>query len=222
MDIKYWDDIFTTIQKTLEELNIALPSVSLITLNYDKNPFCILISTIISLRTKDKITLEASNKLFKFATSPESLLKLKKNQIETLIYPCAFYKRKTENIINISKILINKYNGKVPSSSNELLALPGVGIKTANLTLNLAFDIDAICVDCHVHQIVNRMGWVNTQTAEKSEQALQNVMPKKYWIILNELLVSYGQNICTPINPKCKSCPLSKQCPKIGVKSKFF
>ncbi len=222
MDNNYWDYIFNTIKKNLEENNINLPSVSLVALKYNKNPFCILIATIISLRTKDKITLEASNRLFKLATTPTQLLKIDKKQIEKAIYPCAFYKRKTNNIITISEILISQYKGLVPFSSEQLLKLPGVGIKTANLTLNLAFDIDAICVDCHVHQIANRMGWIKTDSAEKSEKQLQLVMPKQYWIILNELLVSFGQTICAPINPKCNICPLNNECPKINVISKFF
>ncbi|MGD1822976.1 MAG: endonuclease III domain-containing protein [Pleomorphochaeta sp.] len=220
MDINYWDFLFDTIKKTLDKRNISLPSVSLIALNFNKNPFCILISTIISLRTKDKITLEASNRLFKLTTDPTTLLKLKKKTIEEAIYPCAFYKRKTENIIKISKILVEEYDNKVPNTSQNLLKLPGVGIKTANLTLNLAFDINAICVDCHVHQIANRMGWIKTKTPEQSEKELQKIMPKKYWIILNELLVNYGQHICTPINPKCNECPLEKVCLKINVKTK--
>ncbi|MGD6730027.1 MAG: endonuclease III domain-containing protein [Pleomorphochaeta sp.] len=204
-------------KKTLEKENSPLPSVSTIALNTNNNAFCILASTIISLRTKDKITLEASNRLFKLATSPKELLKLDTEDIEKAIYPCAFYKRKTENLIKISNILCNKFDSKVPDNTNDLLSLPGVGIKTANLTLNLAFNIEAICVDCHVHQIANRMGWINTSTAQESEKALQEIMPRKYWIILNELLVSYGQEICTSISPKCSKCNESSYCPKIGV-----
>ena len=217
MNEQYWDNLFLSMKKTLERENSPLPSVSLIALNTNNNPFCILTSTIISLRTKDKVTLEASNRLFEIAKSPEDLLKQDRNTIERAIYPCAFYKRKTDNIIKISEILLEKYEGKVPSTTEELLDLPGVGIKTANLTLNLAFNIKAICVDCHVHQIANRMGWIKTKTAEESEKELQKIMPKKYWIILNELLVSYGQIICTPISPKCSICSENKHCPKIGV-----
>jgi endonuclease-3 len=220
MNTIYWDNFFSRIKSELEKSNISLPSVSLIAIKYDKNPFCILVSTIISLRTKDKITLEASYRLFDLATSAKQIIKLDKAQIEKAIYPCAFYKRKTENIINISQILINKFNSKVPNNTKELMQLPGVGIKTANLTLNLAFDIKAICVDCHVHQIANRLGWINTKTAEESEKELQKVMPKKYWIGLNELLVSFGQSICTSINPKCDICSENSYCPKIGVKNK--
>lgn len=217
MDEQYWDKLFLRLKKTLERENSPLPSVSLIALNTNNNPFCILTSTIISLRTKDKVTLEASNRLFEFAKSPKELLKMDREAIERAIYPCAFYKRKTDNLIKISEILLTKYDGKVPSTTKELLSLPGVGIKTANLTLNLAFNIKAICVDCHVHQIANRMGWINTKTAEESEKELQKIMPNKYWIILNEILVSYGQLICTPISPKCSICSENNYCPKIDV-----
>ncbi len=217
MNEKYWDDIFSSMKKTVERERAPLPSVSVIAINTNNNPFCILASTIISLRTKDKITLEASNRLFSLVTSAKELLESDKEKIEKAIYPCAFYKRKTESLYKISQILIEKFEGKVPSTSKQLLELPGVGIKTANLTLNLAFNIQAICVDCHVHTIANRLGWICTKTAEESEKELQKVMPKKYWIVLNELLVSYGQIICTPISPKCSICRENKHCPKIGV-----
>ncbi len=220
MEEKYWDTLFSDIKICLEKANIALPSVSLIALKYNKNAFCILLATIISLRTKDKITLESSIRLFSLGTSAEKIATLNPKTIEKAIYPCAFYKKKTQTIINISKILIEKYNSTVPNISKELLQLPGVGIKTANLTLNLAFDIEAICVDCHVHQIANRIGWIKTQTPEESEKALQKIMPKKYWICLNEMLVSFGQYICTPINPKCNICPIDNKCKKINVKTK--
>lgn len=218
METKYWDNLFLSMKKTLERENFTLPSVSLIAVETQNNPFCILLSTIISLRTKDFVTLKASRELFNIAKSPMEILSLEKNTIEQAIYPCAFYKRKTENIIKISKILINKYNSQVPNDSKSLLELPGVGIKTANLTLNLGFNIDAICVDCHVHQIANRMGWIKTKSPEESEKELQKIMPKKYWIPLNELLVSYGQTICTPITPRCSKCNENWYCPKLGVK----
>jgi len=217
MEKKDWDNLFLSMKKTLERENFSLPSVSLIAVETNNNPFCILLSTIISLRTKDSVTLNSSRNLFKIAKTPKEILILQKETIENAIYPCAFYKRKTENIIKISEILLSKYNSKVPNTSQLLLELPGVGIKTANLTLNLGFNIAAICVDCHVHQIANRMGWIKTKTPEESEKELQKIMPKKYWIPLNELLVSYGQVICTSINPKCSKCNENWYCPKINV-----
>ncbi|NCC63129.1 MAG: endonuclease III [Spirochaetia bacterium] len=218
MDEAYWDDIFTQFRKTIEQEGEILPSVSLIA-QQSNDPFHILIATIISLRTKDGVTLDASKRLFALATDPKSMLELSDSEIEKALYPAGFYKTKAKTIRQISSILLEKHHSKVPNSQSELLALPGVGIKTANLTLNLGFGIDAICVDCHVHQIANRMNWVSTKTAEQTELALQKVMPKRFWIPLNELLVRYGQLICTPISPFCSKCPKTGTCPKTGVLS---
>ena len=145
------------------------------------------------------------------------MLKLTNDEIENAIYPSAFYKRKTIQIKQICQILIEQYDGKVPRDATSLLALPGVGIKTANLTLNLGFNIDAICVDSHVHKIANRLAWINTKTPEESVVALEKVMMRRFWIPLNELLVSYGQTICRPISPICSKCPQNNNCPKVGV-----
>ena len=216
LDEKYFDRIFVNFQTKLKELNKVIPAVSYVAITQN-DPYCVLISTILSLRTKDDVTLQASVRLFNVASNPADMLKLSAAEIEKLIFPTGFYKTKAQRILEISQILMDKYGGKVPSTVEELLALPGVGIKTANLTLNLGFGIDAICVDCHVHQISNRMGWIKTSTPEESEKVLQTVMPKKYWIPLNELLVSYGQEVCTSVSPKCSMCPENESCPKIGV-----
>ena len=216
LDEKYFDRIFVNFQAKLKELNKVIPAVSYVAITQN-DPYCVLISTILSLRTKDDVTLHASVRLFNVASNPADMLKLSPDQIEKLIFPTGFYKTKAQRILEISQILMDKYGGKVPSTVEELLALPGVGIKTANLTLNLGFGIDAICVDCHVHQISNRMGWIKTSTPEESEKVLQTVMPKKYWIPLNELLVSYGQEVCTSVSPKCSMCPENESCPKVGV-----
>ncbi|MGX8685706.1 MAG: endonuclease III domain-containing protein [Spirochaetales bacterium] len=216
LDEKYFDRIFVNFQAKLKELNKVIPAVSYVAITQN-DPYCVLISTILSLRTKDDVTLQASVRLFNVASNPAEMLKLSPDQIEKLIFPTGFYKTKAQRILEISQILMDKYGGKVPSTVEELLALPGVGIKTANLTLNLGFGIDAICVDCHVHQISNRMGWIKTSTPEESEKVLQTVMPKKYWIPLNELLVSYGQEVCTSVSPKCSMCPENESCPKVGV-----
>ena len=212
----YFDRIFLNFQGKLKELNKVLPAVSYVAITQN-DPYCVLISTILSLRTKDDVTLQASVRLFNTASNPADMLKLSAEQIEKLIFPTGFYKTKAQRILEISQILMDKYDGRVPNTVEELLALPGVGIKTANLTLNLGFGIDAICVDCHVHQISNRMGWIKTSAPEESEKVLQTVMPKKYWIPLNELLVSYGQEVCTSVSPKCSICPENENCPKIGV-----
>ncbi len=183
-----------------------------------RSPYRVLISTLLSLRTKDETTLKASKRLFEKADTPEKMLTLSKEEIEKLIYPVGFYHRKAEQILKISKILIEKYNGKVPDSLDELLKLPGVGRKTANLVLNEGFGKSGICVDTHVHRISNRLGLVKTKNPTETEFALQKVLPKKHWIIFNTLLVTLGQNICTPISPKCSTCPLNSICPKVGVK----
>lgn len=216
-DEAYFDRIFALFQEALKKKKRNLPSVSLIALKMN-TPYTVLISTLISLRTKDDVTLAASERLFSLADNPEKMLSLSEEEIEKAIYPAGFYKRKAQNIKEISKTLIEKYDGKVPSTQEELLALPGVGIKTANLTLNLGFNIDAICVDCHVHQIANRIGWIDTKTPEESVDALESIMPRRFWIPLNELLVAYGQNICLSISPLCSECPICKECPKKGLK----
>lgn len=216
-DETYFDRIFALFQEALKKKKRNLPSVSLIALKMN-TPYTVLISTLISLRTKDDVTLAASERLFSLADNPEKMLSLSDEEIEKAIYPAGFYKRKAQNIKEISKTLIEKYDGKVPSAQEELLALPGVGIKTANLTLNLGFNIDAICVDCHVHQIANRIGWIDTKTPEESVDALESIMPRRFWIPLNELLVAYGQNVCLSISPLCSECPICKECPKKGLK----
>lgn len=216
-DEAYFDRIFALFQEALKKKKRNLPSVSLIALKMN-TPYTVLISTLISLRTKDDVTLAASERLFSLADNPEKMLSLSDEEIEKAIYPAGFYKRKAQNIKEISKTLIEKYDGKVPSAQEELLALPGVGIKTANLTLNLGFNIDAICVDCHVHQIANRIGWIDTKTPEESVDALESIMPRRFWIPLNELLVAYGQNVCLSISPLCSECPICKECPKKGLK----
>ncbi len=215
-DEKYFERIFTSFKDALDKRGKIIPAVSYVAITHN-DPFCVLISTLLSLRTKDNVTLDASTRLFSVASDPASMLKLSASEIEELIFPTGFYKTKAQRILEISSILVEKYDGKVPSTVEELLSLPGVGIKTANLTLNLGFGIDAICVDCHVHQISNRLGWIETKTPEESEKVLQKVMPIKFWIPLNELLVSYGQEICTSVSPKCSECPEKQRCPKIGV-----
>ena len=215
-DEKYFDYVFASFQEALKKKRRQLPSVSLIAMKFN-TPLTVLISTLISLRTKDDVTLSASERLFRLADTPHEMVKLSPEEIEKAIYPAGFYKRKALNIISVSKELIERFGGKVPSTQEELLSLPGVGIKTANLTLNLGYGIDAVCVDCHVHQIANRMGWIETKAPEESVDALESLLPRRFWIPLNELLVAYGQNICLPVSPLCSECPLASECPRKGV-----
>lgn len=217
MEEQYWDEIFSSFRKAIEDEGRTLPSLSIIAGEKD-DPYRVLIATILSLRTRDVVTLASSKNLFLLADTPEAMLALGLDEIEKAIYPAGFYKTKAKTIHAISEMLLSEYGGRVPSTSAELMKLPGVGIKTANLTLNLGFGIEAICVDCHVHKIANRMGWVNTKTPEQTEVALQRVMPRRFWIPLNELLVIYGQLICTSVSPWCSRCPQQQDCPKVGVK----
>ncbi len=216
LDEAYFDRIFSEFRQVLASLGKVLPAVSLVAVQ-KQDPFSVLISTVISLRTKDDVTLNASRRLLAEAPDPRAMLQLSEDRIADLIFPAGFYRRKAMQIRQISEILVSEYDGKVPSDAGLLMQLPGVGIKTANLTLNLGFGIDAICVDCHVHQISNRLGWIETKTPEDSEKALQPVMPRRFWIPLNELLVSYGQEVCTSVSPKCSMCPENRSCPKVGV-----
>ncbi|MBO4424146.1 MAG: endonuclease III [Spirochaetales bacterium] len=216
LDEAYFDGIFSSFRQVLADMGKVLPAVSLVAVQ-KQDPFSVLISTVISLRTKDDVTLNASRRLLAEAPDPEAMLRLSEERIAQLIFPAGFYKRKATQIRQISEILVDEYGGKVPADADLLMKLPGVGIKTANLTLNLGFGIDAICVDCHVHQISNRLGWIDTRTPEESEKALQPIMPRRFWIPLNELLVSYGQEVCTSVSPKCSMCPENGRCPKIGV-----
>jgi len=182
------------------------------------DPFKILVATVLSLRTKDEVTAKAAERLFQVADTPEKLLKLEEDEIAALIYPVGFYRRKAKNLKEIAKILIEKYGGKVPDDLEELLKLPGVGRKTANLVITLGYGKPGICVDTHVHRIMNRLGYVKTKTPEETEFALREKLPKEFWIEINDLLVSLGQHICHPTSPKCSQCPIEPYCPKIGVK----
>jgi len=211
-----WDDIFARMEQAVRAQGNNLPSVSTIA-REAADPFRVLVSTLISLRTKDEVTVAASRRLFLLADTPQAMLACSQTEIEKAIYPAGFYRIKAANILSISRILIDVYDGLVPSDRELLLKLPGVGVKTANLTLNLGFRIDAICVDTHVHRISNRMGWIETRKPEDSELALEKIMPRRYWIPLNELLVTFGQQICKPISPYCSICPVSDVCEKRSV-----
>ncbi len=180
-------------------------------------PFKILISTVLSLRTKDNVTEKASHRLFALAQTPEAILKLSALQIEKLIYPVGFYHTKAKNVLKICGILLGKFNGKVPDEIDTLLTFPGVGRKTANLVVTIGFNKPGICVDTHVHRISNRWGLVKTKTPEETEFALRKILHPKYWNTFNDILVTYGQNLCVPISPFCSRCKIRAYCPQKGV-----
>jgi len=182
-----------------------------------KSPFQVLISCILSLRTKDAVTAEASRRLFRLAQTPESMIRIPIRTIERTIYPVGFYRTKARNIRAICRDLIDKYGSRVPDRIDELLKLQGVGRKTANLVVTLGYKKPGICVDTHVHRISNRLGYVRTKTPEETEMILRKRLPRKYWIIYNDLLVTYGQNLCKPISPWCSQCRLVSFCDQVGV-----
>lgn len=192
------------------------PSVTMISVQ-TKDPFRILISTLLSLRTKDATTIEAAKRLFALAETPRAMQKLRTKQIEKIIYPVGFYRVKAKRILEICRTLIRDYAEKVPDSIDELLKLKGVGRKTANLVVTLGYHKPGICVDIHVHRISNRLGIVRTKTPEQTEFALRKILPQQYWIGYNDLLVSFGQNLCKPVSPFCSQCPIDKLCPRLGV-----
>ncbi|MCX7881950.1 MAG: endonuclease III [Brevinematales bacterium] len=181
-------------------------------------PYQVLIATLLSLRTKDEVTKGAAQRLFGRAKTPEEMLRLSEKEIITLIYPVGFYKTKAKRIRDISHILLEKYQGNVPDTIDELLKLPGVGRKTANLVVTLGYNKPGICVDTHVHRISNRWGYVQTRTPEETEFALREKLPPSEWITYNDILVAFGQTICRPLSPLCESrCPIHHLCPKKGV-----
>jgi endonuclease-3 len=193
-----------------------LPSVSAVA-ERRADPFHILVSTLISLRTKDEVTSAASERLLSRAPTADRLARMGWKQIAELIYPAGFYNTKAKNLKVMAEELVNRYAGCVPESMEQLLELPGVGRKTANLVRNLGYGLDGICVDTHVHRISNRLGWVQTKTPDQTEVALEKVLPRRYWIPINELLVRFGQTVCTPVSPFCSRCPVRSHCPRVGV-----
>ena len=195
------------------------PVVGVVARESDRDPFRILISCLLSLRTKDKTTSEASARLFALAHTPASLLKIPLKKIEQAIYPVGFYRTKAKSIHAICRRLLDVYGGRVPDSIDQLVTLSGVGRKTANLVVTVGYGKPGICVDIHVHRISNRWGYVKTKTPEATEEALRRKLPKQYWITFNDLLVPYGQNLCQPVSPYCSQCKLTKYCERVGVKN---
>ncbi|HEX2056653.1 MAG TPA: endonuclease III [Nitrospiraceae bacterium] len=193
------------------------PVVGVVARESGRDPFKVLISCLLSLRTKDRTTSEASARLFALAGDPASMLNLPADRIERAIYTVGFYRTKTKQIQSICRLLLERYGGKVPDSIDDLLSLPGVGRKTANLVMTVGYGKPGICVDIHVHRISNRWGYVKTTKPEETEQVLRKKLPARYWIIYNDLLVPYGQNICQPVSPFCSRCKVMKYCDRVGV-----
>lgn len=211
------EEIFAPMREKLQEINFPVPAVGLIA-EEDNSPYRVLVSTVISLRTQDKVTYAASKRLLETAPDVDELYSMPTEKIAEMIKPSAFYLRKADQLKEMAGIIVGNYGSVIPPDKNILLSLPGVGTKTANLVLNLSFNIPFICVDCHVHEISTRLGWTGEKTPEATEKALEKILPVKYWIEINELFVRYGQAVCTPISPKCSLCPLSDTCKKKGVK----
>jgi len=180
--------------------------------------FKILISCLLSLRTKDNTTESVSNKLFKIADTPKAILALPTKKLEKIIYSSGHYKKKARTLKHVSKEIINRFNNKVPDTKEELLSIKGVGPKTANIVLNFAYNQLVLPIDTHCHRLPNRLGWVKTKTPEQTELALEKILPKKYWPEFNGIFVLFGKTICQPVSPWCSKCPINKYCPKINVK----
>jgi endonuclease-3 len=215
---KYIDEIITILRVTFDESNFPLVSRSQWDL-IPKTPFTVLLSCLLSLRTKDEVTEKASISLLKKYHTPERILELSDQQLQSIIYPVGFYRTKTKRIKDISKTLIEKYQGAVPEDFNTLLSLKGVGRKTANIVMVYGFNNPGFLpIDTHCHRIPNRLGWITTKTPEETEEELRAILPKKYWADFNHLFVIFGQTICTPVSPYCSRCPVKKYCKQKNVK----
>jgi len=211
------DDISRVIELIAETLKAKrLPIVSELA-EQKSTPFQILISTLLSLRTKDEVTEVAARGLFALASTPSEMLELSEDQIAAAIYPAGFYRNKSKTILHVCRDLVERYDSHVPDSIEELLKLKGVGRKTANLVVILGYGGEGICVDTHVHRISNRLGYVMTKTPDETEYALREKLPRKYWREYNTIMVAFGRNICRPVSPLCSWCPVSINCQKCGV-----
>jgi len=214
MDNKTIEKVLKILEEKYKEWEV--PIVTEIA-NETKDPFRVLVSTVLSSRTKDAVTRKASKRLFGKASTPRALAKLPPGEIEELIYPVGFFRMKAKRLPELARILIDKYQGMVPDTLEELLRIPGVGRKTANLVVTIGFGKPGICVDTHVHRISNRFGYVRTNNPTETEFALRKKLPSRWWISYNDFLVTLGQNICFPRNPNCGGCPLNKLCEKVNT-----
>ena len=197
---------------------MEVPAIEEIGGGQRSDPFHVLIATMLSAQTKDAVTFDASTRLFGRVATPHAMMRLKVSDIERLIYPVSFYRNKARHVKEACCQLIARFDGRVPTAMDELLTLPGVGRKTANLVLIVALrSTENICVDTHVHRISNRLGWVSTKTPEQTESALYDVVPRRWWVSVNLYLVTWGQNVCRPVYPACGRCAIATLCPRIGV-----
>ena len=212
------DKIYEILEKQFK--SYPAPVVDLIEAQ-TKDPFKILVTTILSARTKDQTTSEVAHRLFKIVNKPEDLNNYTVKELEKMVYPVGFYRNKARYLKELPKVLKEEFNNIVPEEIDDLIKLPGVGRKTANLVRAIAFKKPAICVDVHVHRISNRFGYINTKTPFETEMTLREKLPKKYWININSYLVAFGQNHCTPLNPKCSTCTIYDECERVGVKTKY-
>ncbi|KQC09459.1 MAG: endonuclease III [Smithella sp. SDB] len=194
----------------------TMPIVSHLAEN-QRDAFVILISTLLSLRTKDEVTAKATDRLFELASTPEEMLKIPVDKIAKIIYPVGFYRVKAKNIHHTCRELIKHFESKVPDNIDDLLSIKGIGRKTANLVVSLAYGKDAICVDTHVHRISNRLGYVKTKTPDETEFALRKKLPRRHWIIYNTIMVAFGRKTCKPVSPLCSQCPVNIYCDRVGV-----
>ncbi len=198
--------------------HLDLPAVEKIAEDSQEDPFEVLIATMLSAQTRDAVTAAASARLFRVARTPRAIARLTEKRIEKLIYPVSFYRHKAKHVKQTCQMLVDRFGGRVPATMEELLTLPGVGRKTANLVLILSFKSRKnICVDTHVHRISNRLGWVRTRTPDETEQALYKSTHERWWPYINLYLVTWGQNVCRPIYPRCGACVICEHCPRIGV-----
>lgn len=211
------DDVHACVRILKQEVRRWKEPVVGVVAKASHDPFHILIATVLSLRTKDHTTAEASARLFHLAITPQAMLAIPLPVLERAIYPVGFYRTKARHIRAICRDLLARYDGCVPDDIGELLTLKGVGRKTANLVVTLGFRKPGICVDIHVHRISNRWGYIRTTTPDESEAALRRKLPRRYWIVYNDLLVPFGQNLCTPVSPHCSQCKLAAYCERVGV-----
>lgn len=216
MDDKDIDIVMDILSEEVK--NYDVPVIDLIKI-HTNDPFKILIATILSARTKDSVTAKVSENLFKKIKDFSDIEEIGLEELERLLYPVGFYKAKARNIKKILGVLKQEFDGSIPEDVDELVKLPSVGRKTANLISSVAFEKDAICVDTHVHKIMNRLGYIKTKNPFDTEMALRNKLPRKHWRKVNNVFVAFGQNLCVPVSPHCSRCPISDYCNRVGVKN---